>query len=236
MGVVGERNDEEISKLNNTNMFTEITDCPNCGLKLKQGVITSISLLSNKKIRIINEYHDTKSSGYCNKCGTELYTKYRSRLVNDMDQISQKMQKEIDAVPVISIQSPLNWDYEIISMVTGQSTTGTGVISEFTSSFTDLFGKQSGRYNRKLKGGEDICFAQLRKQALDLGGNAVIATDIDYSEIGGEKGMLMVCMGGTAINLKNVDILGENKSEVIKELTNLNERLKHLNTFDIDDY
>ena len=76
-----------------------------------------------------------------------------------------------------------------------------GVVSEFTSSFTDLFGVQSGRFNKKLKAGEDICFAQLRKQALDLGGNAVIATDIDYSEVGGGKGMLMVCMGGTAIKL-----------------------------------
>ena len=116
-------------------------------------------------------------------------------------------------------------------MVTGQSTTGTGVISEFTSSFTDFFGAQSGRYNQKLKAGENMCFSQLRLQALDLGGNAVIATDIDYSEIGGDKGMLMVCMAGTAIRLENVDILEKETSEIIEKLSYANNRLRDLRKY-----
>lgn len=80
-----------------------------------------------------------------------------------------------------------------------------------------------------------MCFAQLRKQAIDLGGNAVIATDIDYSEVGGEKGMLMVCMGGTAVKLKNCSILGDDRSRNIEVLTKYNERLKFLNTFNTSD-
>ena len=121
-------------------------------------------------------------------------------------------------------------------MVTGQSTTGTGVISEFTSSFSDLFGVQSGRFNKKLKAGENMCFALLRKQTIDIGGNAVIATDIDYSEVGGEKGMLMVCMGGTAIKLKNTEILGQERAQNIDEITKLNNRLKTLNSFDTEEF
>ena len=41
-----------------------------------------------------------------------------------------------------------------------------------------------------------------------MGGNAIIGTDIDYSEVGGGKGMLMVCMSGTAIelSLENEDL------------------------------
>lgn len=116
-------------------------------------------------------------------------------------------------------------------MVTGQSTTGTGVISEFTSSFTDFFGAQSGRYNQKLKAGENMCFNQLRLQTLDLSGNAVIATDIDYSEIGGGKGMLMVCMAGTAIQLTNVDILEIETAEIIEKLSYANRRIKELQKF-----
>ena len=119
-------------------------------------------------------------------------------------------------------------------MVTGQSTTGTGVVSEFTSSFTDLFGAQSGRYNKKLKAGEEMCFAQLRKQAIDIGGNAVIATDIDYSEVGGDKGMLMVCMAGTAIKLRNLSVLGKERELKIGELNKFNDRLKILLSFETD--
>jgi uncharacterized protein YbjQ (UPF0145 family) len=217
-------------------MAIELIDCPNCGTKLKGGLLSSVSFLSSNKTNIINEYHQKKSQNYCNRCGNDLYGKYQSQLLNEHLEVSNKLQNLIHHIPVISTHSPLNWDYEILSMVTGQSTTGTGVISEFTSSFTDLFGVQSGRFNKKLKGGENICFAQLRKQALDLGGNAVIATDIDYSEVGGAKGMLMVCMGGTAIKLKNLTILGQERAETIEELGKLNDRIKILNSYDVDDF
>ena len=217
-------------------MTTELTNCPYCSMKLKSGILSSVTLLSDEKTKIINEYHEKKSIAYCSKCGPELYSDYKEQLIEERETISQQIHEIIDAVPVVSTHSPLNWDYEILSMVTGQSTTGTGVISEFTSSFTDLFGVQSGRYNNKLKNGEEICFAQLRKQTLDLGGNAVIATDIDYSEVGGAKGMLMVCMGGTAIKLKNITLLGQERADKIKELAILNERMKVLNTFEIEEY
>lgn len=190
--------------------------------------MSSNTLLVPERIAIINEYHDPKSEGYCTKCGKELYKKYKSQLEGEIAKLSEKIKKKIWAVPVVSTHSPLNWDYNILGMVTGQTTTGTGVISEFTSSFTDLFGAQSGQYNKKIQAGENMCFAQLRKKTLDAGGNAVIATDIDYSEIGGEKGMIMVCMAGTAVNLQNADVLGENKSKRLKELGSVNERLRHL--------
>jgi len=124
----------------------------------------------------------------------------------------------------------LKWNYKVLGMVTGQTTTGTGVLTEFTSSFTDFFGVQSGRHNKKLKDGEDMCKVQLRTQTLNMGGNAVVAADIDYSEVGA-GGMLMVCMTGTAINLENIDIIGKDKKEIIKKLNKANERLNWLSKY-----
>ena len=211
--------------------MSELTHCPNCQAELKSGLMSSTKLLERNVVNVINEYHEQTSDGYCSKCGKDLYEKYSSTLHKEKKTIANKMRRLISSVPVISTHSPLNWDYDILDMVTGQSTTGTGVISEFTSSFTDLFGAQSGRHNKKLKSGEDMCFAQLRKQALDIGGNAVIATDIDYSELGAGKGMIMVCMAGTAVKLKNLDVLGQQKAKAIDELASLNDRLRHLGRY-----
>jgi uncharacterized protein YbjQ (UPF0145 family) len=215
-------------------MNIEMSECPNCGAKLKNGLLSSIgispsvTLIEKKLTDVINLYHDKKVDGYCTKCVGDLDTKYLSQLQKEREHLQNEIQRLIEAIPVVSTHSPLNWDYDILCMVTGQSTTGTGVVSEFTSSFADLFGAQSGGFNKKLKAGEDMCFTQLRKQVLDFGGNAVIATDIDYSEVGGEKGMLMVCMGGTAIRLKNVSILGADRAIKIDELAKLNQRIKFL--------
>jgi uncharacterized protein YbjQ (UPF0145 family) len=216
-------------------MKAELTDCPNCGTKIKDGLLTSVRLFSENKARIINEYHDKKAESYCSKCGNELYTKYQMKVISERNSLTEKIQTIIDALPIVSIHTPLNWDYDILEMITGQSTTGNGAVTEFVSSFTDFFGGQSGRYNNKLKAGEQICFNQLRKQTLDLGGNAVIATDVDYSEVGGEKGMLMVCMTGTAVKVKNTSVLGQNRETKIVEMNKLNERIKVLSTYNTNE-
>lgn len=208
--------------------MTELKNCPNCQAALKSGLMSSNMLYTKMQAAIIDEYHEPKSEGYCEKCGKDLLEKYSNQIRSEMERLGNEMQRLIDNVPVISIHTPLNWDYEVIGMVTGQSSTGTGVITEFTSSFTDLFGAQSGRHNKKLKAGENLCFAQLRKYALDMGANAVIAADIDYTEVGSGKGILMVCMSGTAVNLKNIDVIGNGKGELLDKLIKANQRLKWL--------
>ena len=196
--------------------------------------MSSNYLYSKMQTAIINEYHDSKYEGYCSKCGKGLYEKYSNQVVAEIKNQTDQIQKLIVNIPVISVHTPLNWDYEVVGMVTGQSSTGTGVITEFTTSFTDFFGAQSGRHNEKLKAGEDMCFVQLRKQAMDLGANAVIATDIDYSEIGSGKGMLMVCMAGTAVKLKSIDVIGNGKSELLDKLQETADRLKWLLRYQIN--
>lgn len=209
-------------------------DCPNCHITLKDGMLSSVKLLEAEKVRLINEYSITKAEGYCSKCGKDLYLSSQEKYNSEVASLQNSIGSIIHVVPVISIHSPLNWDYNVLGLVTGQSVTGTGVISEFTSSWTDLFGKQAGRYNQKLKAGEVLCASQLRKQTLDLGGNAIVAVDIDYSEVGGDKGMLMVCMTGTAVHLKNPEVLGEKRVERITKLIDLNRRAVYLSALHVD--
>ncbi len=83
------------------------------------------------------------------------------------------------------------------------------MISKRTSSFIDFFGVQSRHHNKKLKTGEDICFSRLRIQTLNQEGNLAIATDIDYSELGTEKGIVVVYTVRTTIKLNNLEILEE---------------------------
>jgi uncharacterized protein (AIM24 family) len=63
-------------------------------------------------------------------------------------------------------------------------------------------------------------------KALELGGNAIVAADIDYAEVGGLKGMLMVAATGTAVMLNNLDVLGAKNIEIINNLQGSIERLR----------
>jgi hypothetical protein len=64
-------------------------------------------------------------------------------------------------------------------------------------------------------------------------GNAVLATDVDYSEVGGEKGMLMVTASGTSVKLKNPEVLGQEQAETLNEVNEALERFETLNEFNI---
>ena len=58
---------------------------------------------------------------------------------------------------------------------------------------------------------------------MKLGGNAVIATDIDFSEVGsGNTNMLMVCMAGTAVKIRDFSRIDPTRAEKFEQLKKLN--------------
>jgi len=56
---------------------------------------------------------------------------------------------------------------------------------------------------------ERLCKVGLISKALEMNADAIIGIDIDYQEVGGGKGILMVCMTGTAVKLKDLKVLSQ---------------------------
>ena len=211
-----------------------VTECPACGEKIHAGVFASNALLPPDAVALINEYSPAQATHRCGKCGLGLLAEHQESLRREREDLVCRIQADLASIPILSLQSPLHWDYTVCGLVTAQTTTGTGVFAEFTASFTDIAGAQSKAYNEKIKAGENICKGILRMEALDLGANAVIAADIDYAEVGGGKGMLMVCMTGTAVLLRNPEILGSSAPESFQRLGALRDRLRHLSQYRVD--
>jgi len=209
--------------------------CPSCGEKLKEGFTAkrTVALFSEKNTKIINKYFNKEAVAYCSRCGNDLWAQAFAEIKNKIHELKSGLYIKIDSIPIVTTHTPLNWDYDLLGIITGQSTTGTGVFAEIGSSITDFFGAQSGMYSDKLAKGETLCFNQLRRKAIAMGGNAVIAADIDYAEVGGAKGMLMVCMAGTAVRLKNPTVLGKTIAATLAEVTSILNDLDHYESFGI---
>jgi len=204
-------------------------NCPSCGAEIKSKFLTlsTNELLSERQNKIISLVTGTEYRQLCDRCGQESYMKAQQMITPKLEELKAQLNSIISAVPVVTIHNPAGWEYEIVGLVTSQSATGTGVITELVSSFTDLIGSQSERHKLKLKAGEEICKNQLQLDAIMMGANAIIGVDIDYSEIGAGKGILMVCMAGTAIRIKNIGILG-NKMTVLDQASPLITQIKDL--------
>jgi len=193
--------------------------CPNDGAELKSGMFSSNRPFTAEAVEFIHTFTDDKAAGYCEKCGMKLLAQARYEATTRYQSLTDIFHKHIHSIPLLSLQHPEGWKAKPLGLVTGQSVTGTGVFSEFASSWTDFFGSQSKAYNQKIAGGESICQTQLRLKCFEMGGNAVLAVDIDYAEVGGDKGMLMVCMTGTAVSLENTEVLGTGAIEGLNHLT-----------------
>jgi uncharacterized protein YbjQ (UPF0145 family) len=158
-------------------------------------------------------HENSAAATVCASCGAP----FGSKPVAQAEEIKRLMRQ----LPILSLQSPQGWEYTPVSMVTAQTVSGTGLFAEVSSLVTDMFGRQSGAFADKLRNGEELCKASLRAEAIKLRANAILAVDVDYEEVGGSRSMLMVCMTGTAVRLRNLDVLEPRTAEAMNRCTEL---------------
>ena len=200
-------------------------NCPNCGKSLNG--FLSADLILKSKAEFINKHLKLNSEIYCTSCSKPLLNKIAQNFNAQKSQIENRLKEIIHYIPVISSPAPIKWDYEVIGLVSAQTTSGTGFATELSRSFNDFFGTGSNATNQKIARATNLCKADLRVQCVREGGNAVISTDIDFNEIGaGSTNMLMVCMAGTAIRVTDMTNFSIKSRDTIIEIIELTEQLE----------
>jgi uncharacterized protein YbjQ (UPF0145 family) len=204
-------------------------NCPNCNKALNG--FFSADLLLESKVNFINKHLKQDKGAYCSSCSKPLLKQIADTFRKEKVEIERRLQQIIHYIPVMTSPSPVKWDYEVLGMVSAQTTSGTGFATELSRSFNDFFGSSSQTTNRKIGRATNLCKADLRVQAVRQGGNAVISTDIDFNEIGsGSTNMLMVCMAGTAIRVTNMENFSAKNRDTIIEVVELTEKLEAIAT------
>lgn len=217
----------------------EVTHCPNCGTKIEpKGFFSTNEAYTKDKnkdsakiIEFINVFSEKSNDSYCGNCINNMYADSKWKYNGEKSEIRLKQRESIDYIMCVSIDTPNKWDFETIGIVTAQCTMGTGLLSELSSDWNDLFGLESRTMNKKVLKAEETCLNMLRVKALNLGGNAVVGVDVDYAEVGSLRGMILVCMTGTAVRIKNTEILPEEMQENIDKLEETVIQLKKLNKY-----
>lgn len=199
--------------------------CPNCGKAVK-GFFSTATLISENKTEFINKHLDLKSEGYCNFCSADYLNQLAKSFRQQKNDLENRLKQIIHYIPILSSPAPHDWKYDILDMITAQTTSGTGFTTELSRSFNDFFGGTSNTTNKKISDATNLCKTDLRIQCVKMGGNAIISTDIDFNEIGsGSTNMLMVCMAGTAIKVLDMNMFSSKNSDYILEVVEITEKL-----------
>ncbi|MGP9767190.1 YbjQ family protein [Halomonas sp. AOP13-D3-9] len=89
-----------------------------------------------------------------------------------------------------------------LDIVSSECVFGMNVIKDMFAGFRDFFGGRNKSSQNALRDARVACLDELRVEAAQLGANAVIGIDLDYSEIsGGGKSMLFLVATGTAVKV-----------------------------------
>lgn len=87
-----------------------------------------------------------------------------------------------------------------LGLVSGEAILGANIFKDLFAGIRDIIGGRSASYEKELRNAKNIATEEMLEQAKNLGGNAVIAVDIDYETISpGSGSMLMVAVSGTAV-------------------------------------
>lgn len=92
---------------------------------------------------------------------------------------------------------------ERLDIVTAEVVIGMHLFKDIASSWRDTFGGRSKVMQNGLRDAKNTALQELRAEAHQLGADAVVGVDLDYSEIsGGGKSMLFLVASGTAVKLE----------------------------------
>lgn len=90
-----------------------------------------------------------------------------------------------------------------LGIVSGEAILGANIFRDFFAGIRDIVGGRSAAYEKELRQAKEIALKEMEDQAARMGGNAVIAVDLDYETLGQGGGMLMVTASGTAVILED---------------------------------
>lgn len=175
--------------------------------KVAEGIRSGIS--KSEVLQSIVEEHDLSEEG------TEYVKDYIDYFIkNEAIRVENQKEAEIQAQRMKEIEEKFlehrknfkvttgyNFDgYKVekyIGILSGEVVLGTGFISEYAASFSDLFGVRSNVFADKMTTAKQGALQRLIKNALVAGANAIIGVDFDYITF--SNNILGVSANGTAV-------------------------------------
>lgn len=123
----------------------------------------------------------------------------------EFDELPTDVIDELAAELIVTTEMSLD-GYNIlerIDIITSECVFGMNIFRDMFAGIRDIFDGRSSASQKVLRDARRTCLTELRREALIVGADAVIAVDLDYSEISGDgKSMLLVVTSGTACRVE----------------------------------
>ncbi len=125
----------------------------------------------------------------------------KSKGQEEFEQKVRERKEKLASIILTTVSSLSNSPkYEELEIITAECVSGMNMFRDMFAAFSDVFGGRSDASQKVLRDLRKTCLEELRSEAYEIGADAVIGVDLDYSEFsGGGKSMLFLVASGTAV-------------------------------------
>jgi len=147
--------------------------------------------------------YDGKCIG-CTKALQDNHGKSKEDLEVIKTQVAADAQKEaaINSITLTTETAPNLKITKRIEIVTAECAFGMNIFKDLFAGVRDIVGGRSEAVQKTMRDSRKTVLYELKKEAYEVGANAVVGVDLDYVEMSSVGSMVMLVASGTAVMIE----------------------------------
>ena len=140
--------------------------------------------------------------GMCRKCTEHARLKAAGKdIESQVKRAAEEMQRnaEVEAIMLTTETAPNLKITKRIEVVTAECAFGMNIFKDLFASVRDIVGGRSAAVQKTMRDSRRTALYELKKEAYEVGANAVVGVDLDYVELSLSGSMVMLIASGTAV-------------------------------------
>ena len=135
----------------------------------------------------------------CNKCSKADLWPVGHALYSERVEAELLRDAEIEAIVLTTETAPNLNITKRIEIVTAECAFGMNIFKDLFAGVRDIVGGRSEAVQKTMRDSRKTVLYELKKEAYEVGANAVVGVDLDYVELSSAGSMVMLVASGTAV-------------------------------------
>ena len=103
---------------------------------------------------------------------------------------------------LLTTETSVNFEIkERLEIVTAECAFGMQIFKDLFAGVRDIVGGRSAAVQQTLRDSRQVALLELKKEAVLVGGNAVVGVDLNYVELSSAGSMILLVASGTAVKI-----------------------------------
>ena len=160
----------------------------------------------NSKFGLLNIRTPYKGREICRNCYVDIVEAQRNPKYEQNIAAQDAINQAIDSILLTTETAPNLNITKRIEIVTAECAFGMNIFKDLFAGVRNVVGGRSEAVQKTMRDSRRTALYELKKEAYEVGANAVVGVDLDYVELAGTgSSMVMLVASGTAVVIEETD-------------------------------